>query len=84
MRKEGASYLTVAEEATALIQRQFSHGTLTFDGAYKQLELLRERLYRADGVRVSRVASNSENESILASYVAQKISKRKTKKTSKE
>ncbi|CAB4199622.1 XerC Integrase, partial [uncultured Caudovirales phage] len=86
MRMEpGQPSRTVKDDAIDAVKKQYKAGTLTKDQARTQLDLVIERLYKADGVKVSRVESNGENEKLVSKYVQEVIRrKRKTSEGSKE
>lgn len=80
----GKSMVSVKDDRLATINVQLKAGSISKAEAQTQVELLREALYRADGVKVSRVESNRENERLVEKYIQQVINKRKIKDVSKQ
>lgn len=67
----GGSFEAVSDARLDAINKNHLSRSLTAAEARQQVELLIEALYRADGVRVSRVESNSQNEKLLVKYLEQ-------------
>lgn len=67
MRYENGKFRTVTLPEIHAI----NHMGLLYEETKDQLNLLVERLYRQDGVQISRVASNTHNENILQKYLAE-------------
>lgn len=83
MRHELGKFTAVNDDRLKLINGQLKGEVLTDSEARTQIDLLVESFYRADGVQVSRVESNSVNSKLVQKFLNEEIADRKTKKTSK-
>ncbi len=77
------SQSTIKDERIEAVNRQLIDGGLSLEQAVTQMQLIVEDLYRRDGVKISRVESNRENEAIVERYYKEIVARRKTLADSK-
>jgi integrase len=80
MKLEDGKWRTVKNETIVAIVRQFKAGSLSAEDTRTQLNLAIEALYKADGVKVSRVASNKVNSDLCEEYIKTVIDKKRDAK----